>query len=88
MLYRDRFEELLEFLPYMGAFLRTQDVAYTIHVINQADGLRFNRASLINAGFLHVRSHQPDCDYLSLHDVDLLPNNHDLSYSYPESGPR
>ena len=45
---------------------------------------RFNRASLINIGFLESSY---DCDYICMHDVDLLPVNPDLNYSYPQSGP-
>ncbi|XP_050391801.1 beta-1,4-galactosyltransferase 7-like [Patella vulgata] len=43
----------------------------------------FNRASLINIGFLESKS---QCDYIAMHDVDLLPLNPALSYSYPENG--
>ena len=45
---------------------------------------RFNRASLLNVGFLMSRDR---CDYMVMHDVDLLPQNDDLMYSYPSSGP-
>lgn len=27
------------------------------------------------------------CDYIVMHDVDLLPVNDDVKYSYPSSGP-
>ena len=53
-------------------------------MINQVDELRFNRASLINVGFLLC---QDDCDYIAMHDVDLLPLNLNLDYGYPEKGP-
>ena len=71
----------------MGAFLRRQGVRHSVIVVVQADGLRFNRASLINAGFLHAMEGDDACDYLALHDVDLLPRNEDLPYSYPDKGP-
>ena len=45
---------------------------------------RFNRASLLNVGFLVARK---ECDYIAMHDVDLLPLNKDLNYGYPEKGP-
>jgi hypothetical protein len=45
---------------------------------------RFNRASLINIGHLESRG---ECDYVAMHDVDLLPLNLALNYGYPESGP-
>lgn len=27
-----------------------------------------------------------DCDYIAMHDVDLLPLNNRLNYGYPETG--
>lgn len=82
--FRDRLEELLEFAPYMFKFLNKQGISHRIYVLNQVDDFRFNRASLINVGFLESRS---DCDYIAMHDVDLLPLNPDLSYGFPEAGP-
>lgn len=46
--------------------------------------LRFNRAALLNIGFLLSRN---ECDYLVMHDIDLLPLNDALLYQYPASGP-
>ncbi|CAG5128585.1 unnamed protein product [Candidula unifasciata] len=82
--FRNRFEELLEFAPYLHTFLNKQNVKHKLVVINQMDSYRFNRASLINAGFLETRS---QCDYIAMHDVDLLPVNGALSYAFPEMGP-
>ncbi|XP_044754645.1 xylosylprotein 4-beta-galactosyltransferase [Coccinella septempunctata] len=79
--YRDRFEELLEFIPYMHSFLEKQQISYDIFVVNQVDNYRFNRASLINVGYLQIKSNY---DYFAMHDVDLLPLNENLSYAYPE----
>lgn len=45
---------------------------------------RFNRASLINVGFLESGN---DTDYIAMHDVDLLPLNEELDYSFPTAGP-
>ncbi|XP_071099414.1 beta-1,4-galactosyltransferase 7-like [Haliotis cracherodii] len=81
---RDRFEELMEFVPHMHSFLNNQSVRHKIYVVNQVDNYRFNRASLINVGF---RESSEECDYIAMHDVDLLPLNPALSYSYPENGP-
>lgn len=90
--FRDRFEELNEFVPTISHFLNQQSIAHAIFVIHQIDTLRFNRASLINAGFLKSeleleRLGSPNCDYVALHDVDLVPLNPQLPYSYPEKGP-
>lgn len=45
---------------------------------------RFNRASLLNIGFL--QSKMDGFDYMAMHDVDLLPLNKNLSYAYPADG--
>lgn len=45
---------------------------------------RFNRAALINAGFLESSN---STDYIAMHDVDLLPLNEELDYGFPETGP-
>lgn len=82
--FRDRFQELIQFVPHLHKFLMKQRVNHKIYVINQSDSLRFNRASLINIGFLIARS---ECDYIAMHDVDLLPLNPELQYLYPSEGP-
>ncbi|XP_065883534.1 beta-1,4-galactosyltransferase 7-like isoform X2 [Dysidea avara] len=82
--FRGRYEELLEFAPHIHEFLSRQKIHHDIWVINQHDHFRFNRASLLNIG--HLLSKQT-CDYLVMHDVDLLPTNDNLSYTYPEKGP-
>ena len=45
--------------------------------------LRFNKASLVNVGFLESAS---ECDYMAIHDIDLLPMNDELSYEFPHTG--
>lgn len=82
--YRDRFEELLIFAPYMHDFLNKQNVEHDIIVMNQVDHYRFNRASLINVGYLFAKNTH---DYIAMHDVDLLPLNHDLKYLFPANQP-
>ncbi|XP_011304010.1 beta-1,4-galactosyltransferase 7 [Fopius arisanus] len=82
--FRDRFEELLTFAPHMKRFLHKQNIDYRIFILHQVDRFRFNRASLVNVGFLHVRN---EFDYIAMHDVDLLPLNDNLSYGYPDASP-
>lgn len=83
--FRDRFEEVLQFAPHMQAFLTAQRIPHHIFVMNQVDRYRFNRASLINAGFLLAEAR--GYDYIAMHDVDLLPLNPALLYSFPKHGP-
>ncbi|XP_054143988.1 beta-1,4-galactosyltransferase 7 [Melozone crissalis] len=82
--FRERFEELLAFVPYMHRFLSKKKIRHRIFILNQVDHFRFNRASLINVGFLESGN---DTDYIAMHDVDLLPLNEHLDYSFPEAGP-
>lgn len=82
--FRDRFDELLEFVPHMHKFLNKQNIPFHIFVLQQKDNNRFNRASLINAGFLYTKNNY---DYIAMHDVDLLPLNDNLKYDYPGDGP-
>lgn len=82
--FRDRFDELLKFAPHMTKFLNDQKIPHHIFVLNQVDRYRFNRASLINVGFLYTKA---DYDYIAMHDVDLLPLNKNLHYVYPADGP-
>ncbi|KAK6744318.1 hypothetical protein RB195_011176 [Necator americanus] len=82
--FRDRDAELSEFAPYMTKFLHKQMVDHYILVMNQTDKYRFNRASLINVGWLE--SDRVGCDYMVMHDVDLLPLNPQISYSFPGEG--
>ncbi|CAH0555439.1 unnamed protein product [Brassicogethes aeneus] len=79
--YKDRFEELLVFAPYIHNFLIKQNVDHDIFILHQIDFFRFNRASLINVGFLATKDNYT---YLAMHDVDLLPLNDNLLYKYPE----
>lgn len=87
--FRDRFDELAEFVPSISKFLEGQGVSHALYLINQVDGYRFNRASLINAGFLESsRDGDAACDYLAMHDVDLIPLNQKIRYDqFPDKGP-
>lgn len=79
--YRDRWEELLQLIPHLGEFLNAQKIRHRFLVLNQTDSYRFNRASLINVGWFEAD--RLACDYMAMHDVDILPLNAQLDYSYP-----
>ncbi|CAF1366789.1 unnamed protein product [Rotaria magnacalcarata] len=82
--YRNRSNELELFLSHMNSFLNTQSVDHIFMIVNQVDKHRFNRAALINIGFIESKSL---VDYIVMHDIDLLPLNHELTYKYPQYGP-
>jgi hypothetical protein len=77
--YRDREEHLKMFLPHMKKYLADQKIENTIYIVEQNLGKPFNRAKLLNIGFLEASS---DCDYFVFHDVDMLPQN--VGYEYQE----
>lgn len=83
--FRDRFDELIAFVPNLSEFLKTQDIGpFRIHILNQSRRYRFNRGALANVGYLLARNQS---DYIAIHDVDLIPLNKNLSYTFPEKGP-
>jgi len=65
----------------MHKYLKAKNVDFTIIIINQTDNWRFNRGQLLNVGELVTRGSH---DYIAMHDVDLLPMNDKLPYSYPD----
>lgn len=81
--FKNCYEELITFGPHMTAFLNEQKIPFHIFVVNQVDQFRFNRASLINVGFLYTKNY---FDYIVMHDIDLLPLNQNLNYGYPFNG--
>lgn len=80
--YRDREAHLQLFVPYLHDYFRhdklDRQIPWTLHIVEQADDLPFNRGQLANAAFRLVGD---TADYLCIHDVDLLPLWAD--YAYP-----
>ncbi|XP_051869874.1 beta-1,4-galactosyltransferase 4 isoform X2 [Pristis pectinata] len=72
--YRNRERHLLYLLEHLHPLLQRQLLDYGIYVINQAGNGRFNRAKLLNVGFLEaMKERKWDC--FIFHDVDLIPEN-------------
>lgn len=83
--FRDRFDELITFVPYLTKFLTNQPIGpFKIYILNQSNKFRFNRGALANVGYMLAKN---ESDYIAIHDVDLIPVNANLSYAYPENGP-
>ncbi|KAK3273664.1 hypothetical protein CYMTET_18106, partial [Cymbomonas tetramitiformis] len=62
--------------------LRNQGVEFQIFFMEQADLLNFNRGLLLNAGVLILQ--HSGYDHFSLHDVDTIPGDVKIPYTYPE----
>ena len=75
--YRDRPQQLKRFIKHMGEYLT--DLDYQIFIIEQSDDKPFNRGKLLNVGYKFACDN--GCDYFVFHDVDMLPEDVDYSYS-------
>ncbi|XP_039251674.2 beta-1,4-galactosyltransferase 2-like [Styela clava] len=69
--YRDRVQHLQYFVEYMHPILQRQQLDYQIFIINQAGHGKFNRAKLMNVGFLEALKLYPFTCF-AFHDVDLV----------------
>lgn len=78
--YRDREDQLKLFIKNINSYLKDNFKGeYTIIIVNQTDKKKFNRGKLLNIGFLHAK--KLGCDYIVLHDIDMLPKDVDYSFS-------
>ncbi|KAL4658620.1 beta-1,4-galactosyltransferase 4 [Arapaima gigas] len=72
--HRNREKHLLYLLYHLHPFLQRQQLHYAVYVIHQAGNAMFNRAKLLNVGYLEaLKDHNWDC--FIFHDVDLVPEN-------------
>jgi len=79
--YREREEQLNIFLGHLHPFIIKQGfIHYKIYIINQADSYDFNRASLMNVGFVEALK-DFDWNCFIFHDVDHLPEDTRNFYS-------
>lgn len=76
--HRNRERHLLYLLRHLHPFLQRQQLHYAVYVIQQAGDSTFNRAKLLNIGYLEaLKDYGWDC--FIFHDVDLVPeNDHNL----------
>merc|ERR1712223_92702 len=81
--YRDRKEHLDIFLYHLHPILQRQQLDYRIFVIEQSeDGEEFNRASLMNVGYMEANKLDHYFCFI-FHDVDLLPEDDRNIYMCP-----
>uniref|UniRef100_A0A8B9EZI0 Beta-1,4-galactosyltransferase n=1 Tax=Amazona collaria TaxID=241587 RepID=A0A8B9EZI0_9PSIT len=71
--FRHREHHLKYWLHYLHPILRRQKVAYGIYIINQFGEDTFNRAKLLNVGFLEALKDDEEYDCFIFSDVDLVP---------------
>ncbi|NWR00928.1 B4GT4 galactosyltransferase, partial [Paradoxornis webbianus] len=72
--HRNRERHLLYLLQHLHPFLQRQQLDYGIYVIHQAGNAKFNRAKLLNIGYLEALK-EANWDCFIFHDVDLVPEN-------------
>lgn len=70
--YRNRPQHLARFLDHMNKFYLDQ----YIYIIEQSEEKQFNRAKLLNVGFLEGRKIGIASTFI-FHDIDMLPVNAD-----------
>ena len=81
--YRERPAQLSVFLSNIHPMLIKQQLHYRIYLVNQTDSNTFNRAMLMNIGFVEaMKDHNWTCAIF--HDVDLLPEDDRNLYSCPD----
>jgi hypothetical protein len=74
--FRNREDHLLQFLINMHPILSRQKISYSIYLIEPIADIKFNRALLLNIGFIEAnRDSNDEWDCYVLHDVDLLPED-------------
>ncbi|KAK1169497.1 beta-1,4-galactosyltransferase 4-like [Acipenser oxyrinchus oxyrinchus] len=84
--HRSREKHLLYLLHHLHPFLQRQQLHYAIYIIHQAGNVKFNRAKLLNVGYLEaLKDYKWDC--FIFHDVDLVPEN-DLNLYVCNSQPK
>ncbi|XP_028582356.2 beta-1,4-galactosyltransferase 4 [Podarcis muralis] len=72
--HRNREKHLLYLLEHLHPFLQRQQLDYGIYIIHQAGSAKFNRAKLLNVGYLEALKEE-NWDCFIFHDVDLVPEN-------------
>ncbi|XP_043961093.1 beta-1,4-galactosyltransferase 2-like isoform X2 [Gambusia affinis] len=70
--FRNRYEHLTHWLFYLHPVLMRQQLDYGVYVINQDGDGTFNRAKLMNIGFVEALI-EYDYDCFVFSDVDLIP---------------
>ncbi|XP_066595089.1 beta-1,4-N-acetylgalactosaminyltransferase bre-4-like [Prorops nasuta] len=81
--FRDRMQHLQSLLYNLHPILLRQQVDYQIFVVEQEGTGAFNRAMLMNVGYVEALK-EKTFDCFIFHDVDLLPEDDRNLYNCPE----
>ena len=82
--YRNRESHLITWLSHLHPVLMRQQLDYQIFVVEQVDKHPFNRAAVMNAGFLETMRMDNFTCYV-FHDVDMVPETDLAVYNCPPS---
>ena len=77
--YRDRYFDLIVFKEHMTKYLSDKGIDYYLIVVEQDNEHSFNRGKLLNIGTIYAKKLK--CDYVVFHDLDMIPEDVDYSYS-------
>lgn len=77
--YRDRYEHLLMFKSAINDYLTSRNINFELIIVEQDKAKLFNRGKLLNIGFKQAKKLK--CNYIALHDIDMIPVDVDYSYS-------
>jgi len=75
--YRNRRTHLNHFTTAIKNHFQDSEIDYELIIVEQADKKPFNRGKLLNIGV--KKAIELGCDYVALHDVDMLPIDVDYS---------
>jgi GT2 family glycosyltransferase len=79
---RDREDQLTDIIPVLTEVLKYQGIRPRFFVIEQEPEKEFNKAMLLNIGFLESQKENPDNEYYLMNDVDIYPlDPHIFDYS-------
>ncbi|XP_037566415.1 beta-1,4-N-acetylgalactosaminyltransferase bre-4 [Dermacentor silvarum] len=81
--YRNRAEHLKIFVYNIHRVLARQQIDYGVFVIEQGDSQNFNRAKLLNVGFMESTALY-DYECFVFHDIDLVPVDDRNVYTCPQ----
>lgn len=77
--YRNRPQHLDVFKERITQYLESKGIDYEIIIVEQDYAKQFNRGMLLNIGFQYAK--KAVCNYVVFHDIDMLPEDVDYSYS-------